>query len=733
MSNIILRQNQPDAVILKDDDPILVMVTGSAGGGSALPADGDKGDVVVADSWDSLTVESATPAGGVFAVTGRQTITTTTGNSLDINQGAQTNVPAIDITNMGVGASGLKFTRNGAIGWLDAFGAGANGFNSPWDFSSVHRGFRFFSNNNGDDPSPQAFEIVNQSTLARHVLGLKHNTALSTGDFVRGLDSASVVKFRITAEGGAVFSADVTVPDEAYDATGWNGNLEVPTKNAVRDEFENRAPKVDPDFTGTVDLDQGNVPNSYGFKVTNVGGSSTGYRFEYVGGGGIEFGRQGSATSLIAAYSANKGLDFQVEGNAFGNGSHAFNFFQSDGGGTRGLVKLKNSEAANTGDFLTAYDSADAIKARIKSDGSAVFSADVTVPDEAYGSGWDGSLEVPTKNAVYDKIEALIIGGGSYTDEQAQDAIGMMIDGSLTYVDATPLLQRSALTGDVTAAAGSNATTIANNAVTDGKFRQSAGLSIVGRSANTTGNVADITAASDGQVLRRSGTAIGFGAIDLASANAVTGRLPNSNLTQGVALSVRGVTGNATADVADIAAGSDGQVLRRSGTALAFGALNLSSANAITGDLPLANLVQSSAASRLLGRGSASGAGDFQEITIGPGLVMSGTSLQATPSIQAVASAATVTPTFSNDQVNVTALAVAMQLLNPTGTAVDGWGIAVRIKDNGTGRALSYDTQYRAIGVTLPTTTVANKTLYLGMVYNAADTKWDVVAVAQEA
>lgn len=35
------------------------------------------------------------------------------------------------------------------------------------------------------------------------------------------------------------------------------------------------------------------------------------------------------------------------------------------------------------------------------------FSDDVGVPDEVYGSGWDGSLEVPTKNAVYDKIETL--------------------------------------------------------------------------------------------------------------------------------------------------------------------------------------------------------------------------------------------------------------------------------------------------------------------------------------
>lgn len=76
----------------------------------------------------------------------------------------------------------------------------------------------------------------------------------------------------------------------------------------------------------------------------------------------------------------------------------------------------------------------------------------------------------------------------------------------------------TALTGDVTAAGpGSVAATIADDAVTDAKFRESAGLSVVGRSANSTGNVADIVAASDGDVLRRSGTTVGFGDIGFGS------------------------------------------------------------------------------------------------------------------------------------------------------------------------------------------------------------------------
>lgn len=72
-------------------------------------------------------------------------------------------------------------------------------------------------------------------------------------------------------------------------------------------------------------------------------------------------------------------------------------------------------------------------------------------------------------------------------------------------------------------------------------------------------------------------------------ANDVTGDLPFSNLTQGSALSVLGVTGNATADVASIAAGTDNQVLRRSGTSLAFGAVALNQSDAVTGTLPVAN------------------------------------------------------------------------------------------------------------------------------------------------
>jgi hypothetical protein len=103
------------------------------------------------------------------------------------------------------------------------------------------------------------------------------------------------------------------------------------------------------------------------------------------------------------------------------------------------------------------------------------------------------------------------------------------------------------------------------------------------------------------------------------------------------------------------------------------------------------------------------------------------------PRVSSVASTATLTvDTSLYDQAIVTAQAAALTIAAPTGTPVQGRKLIIRIKDNATARALTWNAIFRVIGTTLPTTTVISKTMYIGCIYNSTDTKWDVVAVVEE-
>jgi len=104
------------------------------------------------------------------------------------------------------------------------------------------------------------------------------------------------------------------------------------------------------------------------------------------------------------------------------------------------------------------------------------------------------------------------------------------------------------------------------------------------------------------------------------------------------------------------------------------------------------------------------------------------------PSVQETTSTATFTINVDEQTDGVlTAMASATTIASPTGTPVQSQNLIFRFKDNGTARALTWNAIFRAIGITLPTTTTANKLLYVGCKYNSTDTKWDVVSVQEEA
>jgi hypothetical protein len=129
---------------------------------------------------------------------------------------------------------------------------------------------------------------------------------------------------------------------------------------------------------------------------------------------------------------------------------------------------------------------------------------------------------------------------------------------------------------------------------------------------------------------------------------------------------------------------------------------------------------------------------DFALVPKGAGRVTISTSIKPKVNSAASVTSPLAWNSTSYDEYAITALANALTISADANTApADGQRMMFRFKDNGTAQTLTWTTgsarAFRVVGVTLPTTTVASKLLYVGCIYNAADSRWDAIAVGQEA
>jgi hypothetical protein len=147
------------------------------------------------------------------------------------------------------------------------------------------------------------------------------------------------------------------------------------------------------------------------------------------------------------------------------------------------------------------------------------------------GVEWQKVDNTDAVTSVFGRIGAILALEADYQSfyprlSQAYDNPTWINSLAFTKITGVPpfLLENQTITlsGDVTGSGKTSiSSTISNNAVSNEKLRDSVGTSVIGRSANSTGDPADIQASTDGHVLLRSAGNLLFGLISSDSISSI--------------------------------------------------------------------------------------------------------------------------------------------------------------------------------------------------------------------
>jgi len=270
--------------------------------------------------------------------------------------------------------------------------------------------------------------------------------------------------------------------------------------------------------------------------------------------------------------------------------------------------------------------------------------------------------------------------------------------------------------------------------------------------------------ASDTTITRTGAGAIAVEGVAVILSGGALGTPASGTLTNCTGLPLTGITGDAVTALAvgsiELGHASDTTITRTGAGAIAVegvgvllsgGALGTPASGTLTNcsGLPLTGLVSDTTTAVGVGTIELGHASDTTIARVSAGVISvegvtipsassttTFTNKRVTPRVGSTASSATPTiNTDDYDAYSITALAAAITSFttNLSGTPTNFQKLIIRIKDDGTARAIAWGASFEAKGVDLPITTVASKVLTVGFIYDTVTSKWGCVASAQEA